>query len=102
MVKPLEQKWQILRHVRRRGPSVRSEVAEALHFNTSVTSELVRRLLETKALISRGIEPSGGGRPRERVGINPESVVAIGVHLAMRRMRCTLVNAVGDLSLIHI
>jgi len=96
MVKPIKQKWQILRHVRRYGPSVRSEIAETLHFNKSVTSELVRRLLGRKVLVSRGMEPSGGGRPRERVGINPDSAVAIGVHLAMRHIRCALVNAGGE------
>ena len=96
MASLLEQQWQILRYVRRSGPSVRAEISENLGFNASVTSALVRQLLDTKALIPRGTQPSGGGRPRECVGINPETAVAIGVHVAMRRIRCALVNAGGE------
>jgi len=63
--------------------------------NASAASETVRRLLETGLLRREGLQPSGGGRPREIVRVNPDAACAVGVHLGMRSVRALLTDASG-------
>ena len=91
-----EQQYLIVRHMRTHGPCARADIADTLGINGSVTSELVRQLLSAGLLQRNGLEASGGGRPRQRVQLNPAMLAGVGVHVSMRRIRGVLVDATSE------
>jgi len=86
---------QVLGALRERGPSAREDVASFSGLPLSTVRRVIRHLAAEGLVTRDGYEESTGGRPRERIRINPDAGYAIGVHLARLGMRAALVNLAG-------
>jgi len=87
---------QLVNYVRRQGPCSRTAIALELGIGEPTASRLVRDLLAREVLVQDGFETSSGGRRRERVRLNPATACAIGIHVAMRRVRGALIDLAGE------
>jgi predicted NBD/HSP70 family sugar kinase len=73
----------------------RAQVARELRIATPAVSGIVRDFLRRQVLSEAGFEESSGGRRRTRLRLNPSRVSAIGIHVAMRRLRGVLADSEG-------
>jgi len=90
-----EQRYRVLSHVRARGTCSRTVIARELRIATPAVSGIVRDFLRRQVLSEVGFEESSGGRRCARLRLNPSRVSAIGVHVAMRRLRGILADSCG-------
>lgn len=85
----------VLEAIRRNRGISRAELAIATGLTPAAISKIVGGLLEAGLVIESGYTASGGGRPRVRLGINPEAAYVIGVDLARSGICAALVNLDG-------
>jgi len=91
-----EQLHQIINYVRRTAGCSRQDICRELELSASITSPLVRSLLDKQVLDEVGAETSEGGRPRVKLELNPKYAVGIGIHVPMHGMKGGLVDARGN------
>ncbi len=90
-----EQQYRVLSHVRARGTCSRTRIARELRITAPAVSGIVRDFLQRQVLSEDGFEESSGGRRCARLRLNPSCASAIGIHVAMRRLRGILADSSG-------
>ncbi len=85
----------LLNHLRLCGPCTRPELARAGALDAKTVTNLMNILLKQRMVVSGGLAGSSGGRPAERIALNPDGAYAVGVDLGATRLRTALVDLTG-------
>ncbi len=87
---------ELLNHLRTNGPCTRVEFARAAELDTKTVTNLVNVLLKERLIISDGLADSSGGRPAERLTLNPNGACAVGVDLGATSLRTVIIGMTGQ------
>jgi len=82
----------LLNHLRRHGPTARSDIAAATGLSPAAISYVSSELLEQQVITERDAVADGGRRRMTRLDLNYAGHVALGVKLMERSLRATLVD----------
>ncbi|MGJ6979083.1 ROK family protein [Aestuariimicrobium soli] len=74
----------------------RVEIAQLTALSEQTVSNLTRRLLDQGLAVELGREIKGVGKPRTMLGLNPDGMYAVGVHLDPASIAVVLVNLAGE------
>src|SRR5690606_14824983 len=85
----------ILEAIRNEGHISRVELASLTGLTTQTVSNIVRRLLDEGLVLETGRLPSGGGKPRTTLALNPRGAYAVGLHLDPDATVTVLVDLAG-------
>ena len=85
----------LLRHLRRDEATTRAELARISRLDPKTVTNLTRLLLRERLIISDGHIASFGGRPAERLSLNPDGLYAVGVDLGSTRLRTAILDLAG-------
>jgi predicted NBD/HSP70 family sugar kinase len=85
----------ILSHLRRGDASNRAELARITRLDPKTVTNLTGRLLRERLIVADGLVASSGGRPAERLCLNPDGLYAVGVNLGATRLRTVVLDFVG-------
>lgn len=84
----------IMRALREHGALSRAEICERVKLSRTTTSEITSDLLERRAIVAvRQSEATGRGRPAERLAIDPEAGLAIGIDFRHGQVRIAVADA---------
>ncbi|MET9244408.1 ROK family transcriptional regulator [Nonomuraea sp. NPDC003709] len=73
----------------------RVQIAARTRLTAQTVSVIVRRLLEEGLVVEDGSVPSGGGKPRTILRVDPDAGYAIGVHFDPEEISCVLADLAG-------
>ncbi|KAB8193269.1 ROK family protein [Nonomuraea phyllanthi] len=73
----------------------RVQIAARTRLTAQTVSVIVRRLLEEGLVVEDGSEPSGGGKPRTILRVDPAAGYAVGVHFDPKEISCVLADLAG-------
>ncbi|SCM75710.1 putative transcriptional regulator protein, ROK family [uncultured Pleomorphomonas sp.] len=82
----------LLNHLRRHGPTARSDIAAATGLSPAAISYVSSELLEQQVIAELDAVADGGRRRMTRLDLNYAGHVALGVKLMERSLRATLVD----------
>ncbi|GAA5066689.1 ROK family transcriptional regulator [Thermocatellispora tengchongensis] len=85
----------VLGAIQEAGGISRVEIAELTGLTAQTVSVIVRRLLEEGLVREVGAEPSGGGKPRTILRVDPEAGHAVGVHFDPGEIHYVLADLAG-------
>ena len=88
---------QLLNHLRLGTACMRSGLARATGLDAKTITNLVKGLLGKRLIVQTGQRDPSGGRPTERLALNPDGAYAIGVDLGATRLRTILIDLAGQL-----
>lgn len=88
---------QLLNHLRLGTAYMRSGLARSTGLDAKTITNLVKSLLAKRLIVKTGLRDPSGGRPTERLALNPDGAYAIGVDLGATRLRTVLVDLAGQL-----
>jgi len=74
----------------------RAEMARRTSLDPKTVTNLTNGLLREGLVIRAGREQSSGGRPAERLELNPDGALAVGIDLGATRLRTVLVDLLGE------
>lgn len=87
-------------HALRREPGIsKTRLTGVLGLGSGTVSVLVGELADQGLAVSRGYSPSTGGRPAERLALNPDRPLMLGVDLGETDARFGVLNLQGELVL---
>lgn len=87
-----------LLHALRQEPGIsKSTLTQRLRLGSGTVSVLVADLVAAGLVVSRGHAPSTGGRPAERLALNPDRPLMLGVDLGETDARFGVLNLQGEL-----
>jgi len=85
-------------HALRRSPGLsKIGLARELEISPTTVGSLVEGLVRDGLVVAAGLEPSMGGRPPERLSLDPEGPLALGVDLGETAARFGLLDLAGRL-----
>ncbi|MBA3330933.1 MAG: ROK family transcriptional regulator [Actinobacteria bacterium] len=85
-------------HALRRNPGLsKIGLARELDISPTTVGSLVEGLVRDGIVVATGLEPSMGGRPPERLSLDPEGPLALGVDLGETAARFGLLDLAGRL-----
>ncbi|MFI7703811.1 ROK family transcriptional regulator [Nonomuraea sp. NPDC049480] len=73
----------------------RVQIADRTRLTAQTVSVIVRRLLEEGLVVEDGSVPSGGGKPRTILRLDPGAGYAVGVHFDPKEISCVLADLAG-------
>jgi len=94
---PNESICSILRLVHQTGTITRGEIAEQLGLSFSLSSKLSAELINLGLVTSLGRSTSEGGRPADKLSINPKAGYAVGLEINSAYQRAVLVDLTGEI-----
>jgi N-acetylglucosamine repressor len=87
----------LLNHLRVNGPSSRAQLARATGLDAKTITNLSNRLLKDELVQCGETVTSGRGRPAERLGINPDAALAVGVDIGASQITIVLSDLAGNI-----
>lgn len=87
----------IFTYLNKKGPSSRIELSRSLDLDRKTITNLIRDLIASDLLISKGFRQQRMGPPEEILAINPRGGYAIGVTVEPRQISASLVNLHGKI-----
>jgi N-acetylglucosamine repressor len=85
----------LLSLLRRGEATTRAEMARITQLDPKTITNLTGRLLKDRLVVSEGNLASSGGRPAERLSLNPDGMYAVGVDLGATRLRTVVLDFIG-------
>ena len=82
----------LLNHLRRHGPTARSDIAAATGLSPAAISYVSSELLEQQVITERDAVADGGRRRMTRLDLNYGGHVSLGVKLMEHNLRATLTD----------
>ena len=86
----------LLNHLRRHGPTARSDIAAATGLSPAAISYVSSELLEQQVITERDAVADGGRRRMTRLDLNYAGYVSLGVKLMEHNLRATLTDLGTD------
>jgi len=87
----------IFTYLNKKGSASRIELSRSLDLDRKTITNLVRDLIASNLLISKGFRQPRMGPPEEILAINPHGGYAIGVTVEPRQISASLVNLYGKI-----
>ena len=86
----------VLNHLRVFGPASRADLARKTGLDAKTLTNLSARLLADGLTVCGKAAVSGRGRPAEKLSVNPDAALAIGVDLGASQVSVVLVDLAGN------
>jgi N-acetylglucosamine repressor len=86
---------ELLGRLRRGEASTRADLARITGLDPKTVTNLTDILLKERLIVADGLAGSVGGRPAERLALNPEGLFAVGVDLGATKLRTVVLDFTG-------
>jgi len=87
----------VLNHLRQSGPASRAQLARVTGLDAKTITNVGNRLLKEGLALRRKALICGRGRPAEKLSLNPDAALAVGVDFGASQVSVVLVDLQGNL-----